>query len=174
MTFESNIHLHGHSLEYSMQWTCQLHMSAHCNHIFASYTTVGPPFWLRLPIWKSFLCPGKVKAYNEALKFMFIHQDSMNLQAELKQMTMAYEVERAKEEPSLDLLEHYEEKIWILEMQSEINLPEICIAFKLGKCMCPHPILAHGSHTPTADPFWQPMYRTWPSKNGVKMTCLTY
>lgn len=85
--------------------------------------------------------PGKVKAYDEALKF--IRQDAMNLRAELKQMTMAYEAERAKEGPSLDLLAHYEEKIRILEVQSEINLPEVRIAFKLGKCTCPHPIHAH-------------------------------
>jgi len=58
-------------------------------------------------------------------------------------MTLAYEAERAKEEPSLDLLAHYEEKIRILEVQSEINLPEVRIAFKLGKYPFRQPVYRH-------------------------------
>jgi len=85
-----------------------------------------------VPRWHSPLRPGKLKALDEAVHYIW--QDSVNLKKELAEVKAAYEVANKQENPDQEQLERYKKKIDILEIQSMINLPRVRYAFSTGKC----------------------------------------
>lgn len=91
----------------------------------------------RSPIWKSPLRPGKVKAYDEALAY--IRADSLALRREIAQLKTRFQEESARtvrdgQRVDDDALRRYRERLWLLQVQSEVNLPEVRYAFKTGRC----------------------------------------
>lgn len=94
----------------------------------------------RSPIWKSPLRSGKVKAYDEALKY--VRADSQALRRELAQLPRD---------------ERHHDRIRVLQVQSEINLPEVRYAFKTGRCASP--FLVSPFQLTRPDPFHRPVYR---------------
>lgn len=89
-------------------------------------------------IWKSPIPPGKIPAYDEALKY--IRADARKLSREAKELASVIKSKEAeannvdgspKEDPELEKLR---QKLEILLIQSKINLPEVRFAFNMGKC----------------------------------------
>lgn len=62
-------------------------------------------------------------AYDEALKY--IKTDSEVLKTETRQLQAALEKAKAAPEPDTDVIQKMEEKLAILEIQSQVNLPEV-------------------------------------------------
>ena len=122
----------------------------------------------RSPIWKSPLRPAKVAAYDEALKY--IRTDARALRREIAELKTRFQhesarVARAGGRVDDAALAQYREKLWVLEVQSEVNLPEVRYAFATGRCeSCVFASRARGdtlqirSRDPCTD--------TSPSRNG--------
>ena len=115
----------------------------------------------RSPIWKSPLRPAKVAAYDEALKY--IRTDARALRREIAELKTRFQHESARVDDAA--LAQYREKLWVLEVQSEVNLPEVRYAFATGRCeSCVFASRARGdtlqirSRDPCTD--------TSPSRNG--------
>lgn len=92
---------------------------------------------LRSPIWKSPLRHGKVNAYDEALKY--IRADAQTLRRELADLKHDFQQASARDARAgrshdPEALQRYREKMRVLQVQSEINLPEVRYAFKTGRC----------------------------------------
>ena len=97
----------------------------------ASATTRPRPFTPRRPNisrerpreWNRPLAFGVLPAYDEALKY--IKTDSEVLKTETRQLQAALEKAKAAPEPDTDVIQKMEEKLAILEIQSQVNLPEV-------------------------------------------------
>ncbi|KIM52354.1 hypothetical protein SCLCIDRAFT_56180, partial [Scleroderma citrinum Foug A] len=73
--------------------------------------------------WNRPLAFGVLPAYDEALKY--IKTDSEVLKTETQQLQAALEKAKAAPEPDTDVIQKMEEKLAILEIQSQVNLPEV-------------------------------------------------
>jgi len=73
--------------------------------------------------WNRPLAPGVLPAYDEALRY--IHQDSHTLRAEAQYNRSALREAESSPNPDPELIKSFKEKLAILEVQSEVNRPEI-------------------------------------------------
>jgi len=87
--------------------------------------------------WNRPLAPGVLPAYDEALRY--IHQDSHALKAEAQYNRSALREAEGSPNPDPELIKGLKEKLAILEVQSEVNRPEVRWNFRnaLGE----HPYL---------------------------------
>lgn len=89
-------------------------------------------------IWKSPISPGKIPAYDEALKY--IRTDARKLSREARELASIIksreaELKAANNTPSKNVeINELRQKLEILQIQSRINLPEVRFAFKMGRC----------------------------------------
>ncbi|KAF8584930.1 PEBP-like protein [Ramaria rubella] len=79
--------------------------------------------------WKPPFRPGKLPAYDEAMRY--IRADAKRLRGEIEQLKAEW---GATAELDAETERRYREKLHILQVQSEINLPEVRWAFRIGKC----------------------------------------
>lgn len=106
-------------------------------------TASRPPTFARRPRpvrWTPPLAPGTLPAYDAALKY--IRADSHALKREIRQLkdehfASAAAAARAGRSHDPDALARYRSKLHVLEVQSEVNLPEVRWAFKTGRCTSP-------------------------------------
>jgi hypothetical protein len=73
--------------------------------------------------WKRPIAYGVLPAYDEALRYLI--KDSATLKKEAEGLKVAIQQEEAASEKDEDALEKKRKKLHILEVQSEINLPEV-------------------------------------------------
>ena len=73
--------------------------------------------------WNRPLAFGVLPAYDEALKY--IKTDSETLAAEARHLQNASEKAKAAPEPNAEAIQEMEKKLATLEIQSQINLPEV-------------------------------------------------
>lgn len=73
--------------------------------------------------WKRPIAYGVLPAYDEALRYLM--RDSAALKKEAEELKMTIQQEEAASERDEDALEEKKKKLYILEVQSEINLPEV-------------------------------------------------
>jgi len=73
--------------------------------------------------WNRPLAFGVLPAYDEALKY--IKTDSEILKTEIQQLQASLEKLATALEPNTDVIQKTEEKLSILEIQSQVNLPEV-------------------------------------------------
>lgn len=72
--------------------------------------------------WKRPIAYGVLPAYDEALRYLM--KDSAALKKEAEELKIAIQQEAASEKDG-DALEKQRQKLHVLEVQSEINLPEV-------------------------------------------------
>ena len=127
---------------------------------------------LRSPIWKSPLRHGKLNAYDEALKY--IRADAQTLRRELADLKHDFQEASARDARAgrshdPEALQRYREKMRVLQVQSEINLPEVRYAFKTGRCTSCSFFLPPLSFSSRVGKFLSsdPCTVISPSKNGV-------
>ncbi|KAL4065768.1 phosphatidylethanolamine-binding protein [Scleroderma yunnanense] len=97
----------------------------------ASVATRTRPFKPRRPNisrehprkWNRPLAFGVLQAYDEALKY--IKTDSETLKAEAQQLHASLQKEKTAPEPDREAIHEMERKLGILEVQSQVNLPEV-------------------------------------------------
>ena len=86
--------------------------------------TKRPQISLKKPRdWKRPIAFGVLPAYDEALRYLM--KDSAALKKEAKRLKVALAMEEKPPEKEQGALEKKREKLSILEIQSEINLPEV-------------------------------------------------
>ncbi|KAH7884029.1 phosphatidylethanolamine-binding protein [Phlebopus sp. FC_14] len=73
--------------------------------------------------WKRPLAVGVLPVFDEALKY--IKADSVKLKEEMKELQTSLEAAKQTSEPDVQALKQMEEKLEILEINSEINFPEV-------------------------------------------------
>lgn len=73
--------------------------------------------------WKRPVAFGVLPAYDEAL--LYIMKDSSTLKKEAQQLKISIEKAEASPQREDDALEKMKEKLRVLEVQSEINIPEV-------------------------------------------------
>lgn len=73
--------------------------------------------------WKRPLAFGVLPAYDEALKYL--KADSEALGVELESLRKVLEERKAAAEPNAEDIRNIEKKMEILEVQSQVNLPEV-------------------------------------------------
>jgi large subunit ribosomal protein L35 len=80
--------------------------------------------------WNRPLAPGVLPAFDEALRY--IRQDSYALRAEAQYNRSALQEAESSSNPDPELIKGLKEKLTILEVQSEINRPEVRWNFRNG------------------------------------------
>lgn len=85
--------------------------------------------------WNRPLAPGVLPAFDEALRY--IRQDSHALRAEAQYNRSALRAAESSPDPDPELIKGLKEKLAILEVQSEVNCPEIRWNFRNGLGMYP-------------------------------------
>lgn len=86
--------------------------------------------------WNRPLAPGVLPAFDEALRY--IHQDSYALRAEAQHNRSSLQQAESSPNPDPELIQGLKEKLAILEVQSEVNRPEVRWYFRngLGEHLC--------------------------------------
>jgi large subunit ribosomal protein L35 len=87
--------------------------------------------------WNRPLAPGVLPAFDEALRY--IRQDSHALTAELQHNRSSLREAETSPNPDLELIKGLKEKLAVLEVQSEVNRPEVRWYFRNGLGEYPHP-----------------------------------
>lgn len=87
--------------------------------------------------WNRPLAPGVLPAFDEALRY--IRQDSRALKAEAQYNRSALREAESSPNPDPELIKSLEEKLAILEVQSDVNRPEVRWKFRNGLGEHPHP-----------------------------------
>jgi len=80
--------------------------------------------------WNRPLAPGVLPAFDEALRY--IRQDSHALRAEAQYNRSALQEAESSPNPDPELIKGLKEKLAVLEVQSEINRPEVRWYFRNG------------------------------------------
>lgn len=80
--------------------------------------------------WNRSLAPGVLPAYDEALRY--IRQDSCALRAEAQYNRLALREAESSPTPDPESIKGLSEKLAILEIQSEVNRPEVRWNFRNG------------------------------------------
>lgn len=96
-----------------------------------SWKTRRPHINLERPRqWNRPLAPGVLPAFDEALRY--IRQDSCALRAEAQYNRLALHEAQSSPNPDPELIRGLNEKLAILEVQSEVNRPEVRWYFRNG------------------------------------------
>ncbi|KAF8525130.1 phosphatidylethanolamine-binding protein [Hysterangium stoloniferum] len=95
------------------------------------------------PLWKKPLASGRVKAYDEALKY--IRGDAANVRKDIEVVKTQWKaVKQLKEGDDWGAKElELRKKLEILEIQSKINLPEVRFRFMMGRYPFFIPVYRH-------------------------------
>ena len=86
--------------------------------------------------WNRPLALGVLPAFDEALRY--IRQDYRALRAEVQHNRSALREAETSPIPDTELIDGLKEKLATLEVQSEVNLPEVRWYFRNGLCECPY------------------------------------
>ncbi|KAF9785946.1 phosphatidylethanolamine-binding protein [Thelephora terrestris] len=91
--------------------------------------------------WNRPLAPGVLPAFDEALRY--IRQDSHALRAETQYNRSVLQEAESSPNPDLELVKGLKEKLAVLEVQSEVNRPEVRWYFRNGLADVSKPVYRH-------------------------------
>lgn len=97
--------------------------------------------------WNRPLAPGVLPAFDEALRY--IRQDSHALRAETQYNRSVLQEAKSSPNPDPELVKSLKEKLTILEVQSEINRPEVRWYFRNG--LGEYPYFLRSLQSPSRD-----------------------